>query len=112
MCCLPPASCFLPPDFCLLLDDGGRVRLKAHTGAWEVNRHQEVAQKVAAEDATLLEAAGLVDGVKVEDQGAQVVLLEVGDATVTQEEQLDVVGDTGSADDADVLALDDAVAHL
>src|ERR1043165_4437040 len=70
MCCLPPASCFLPPDFCLLLDDGGRVRLKAHTGAWEVNRHQEVAQKVAAEDATLLEAAGLVDGVKVEDQGA------------------------------------------
>src|ERR1043165_4437041 len=89
-----------------------RVRLKAHAGAWEVNRHQEVAQKVAAEDATLLEAAGLVDGVKVEDQGAQVVLLEVGDATVTQEEQLDVVGDTGSADDADVLALDDAVAHL
>src|SRR5205814_7772718 len=97
---------------CLLLSDGAGVRLEAHLGAREVNGHAEVAQEVAAENAALLEAAGLVDGLEIENQSAQVVLPEVGDATVAQEEQLDVVGDAGGADDTGALPLYDAVAHL
>ena len=106
------AFLLFPFDFCLLMTLCRGVRLEGEQRSIEVDGQSEVSQEVAAEDATLLEARGLIDRTEIQNQRPKVGLLKSGHSAFANEKHLYIFGDAGRAYDAGGLVLDYLIAEV
>ena len=88
------------------------VRLEGKQRSIEVDSQSEVSQEVAAEDATLLEACGLIDRTEIQNQRPKVGLLKSSQTAFANEKHLYVFGDASRAYDTGSLVLDYLIAEV